>query len=868
MSHTALYGIAVFHHIGDVLCSTPIARQLKADDPCCRIVWYTSKAGEVAVRENPDIDELVVIDGDQYELDGLIPSLRTAQPWTRFFTPAAYMNYDAVPGGSIYNPRGTIFGLVKAGAKLHWTVPFIFPFRLTEGEKAEAATFWQGLPAGLKILVETDYRSEQSPWTDDWNLDLLAKLEHLKPVFVFTAKHRPPFFNDFHRQYSRSVWCDLPFRLNAELFNRCDAYVGVSSGISCLTFSDYCRTDVPRIEVTRGEHWGGAELEHHSELFLCYSRQKFHEALDQLAARLAGDAPVADLPANPVVTTARACGNCGGEELETYHTPEWRRCRGCLQVSRVSQPAPSEPLVTIDALGTALTSSPVGTYLRAELEPSTAEAVFVSGVLESLTDARQLFERIQFQLRARGTVTLAAKNREGVVASSRGSAWDQLRIGDTRTLFSPRSLKETLIQAGFVIERCETATLHADRTALLQVLQGAHPGANAEMIEALAAEVDRRGGGSTILITARKRGSYKGRTVATFSGVARSSMRTSKPEVTVVIPVGADPRFLRECLQSVCAQTFTKWRAVVVPDGLDSESNRRLSRTVTELSDARFQLLVSAGGGPDEARDVGAAAADTSWLLFLDSDDVLAPAALERLLQATGGVTEPLQVAMPCARQSGAGSRILQYAPPERNSILNGYPFPTAALIPRLLWLRARGWNRGLPRGTFAPNFWMSVLQLHARVTVVDEPLIAIRVGETDQLHRLAQQHWRHYLALTQIVHHQLFDDQSLRSALSFVRSAPESLVEELRDIAARFPGLPYPRLFLGVNYEGNRLFSEAQREYDMWRILAPAADQKRWEPLAPAAQNGPADRPSGVHVQAQAVKQQLEVSAGGLWGA
>jgi len=53
----SLYGIAIFHAIGDILNCTPIAKQLKLNEPDCTIVWITAKKYEF-ILEN----ELFIID--------------------------------------------------------------------------------------------------------------------------------------------------------------------------------------------------------------------------------------------------------------------------------------------------------------------------------------------------------------------------------------------------------------------------------------------------------------------------------------------------------------------------------------------------------------------------------------------------------------------------------------------------------------------------------------------------------------------------------------------------------------------------------------------------------------------------------------
>jgi hypothetical protein len=506
----AEYGIAVFHHIGDVLCCTPIAKQLKIDNPDCRISWFTSQAGEVALRENPYIDEIIVLDGDQYALDAQIPQLKALRNWTRFFTPAAYMNYEAIPGGSLLQPKGSIFGIVKAAPRLNWTVPFTFPFRLSAPEQEQARDYWRRLPPGLKILVETDYHSEQSPWTDAFNFDMLDALGDLDPVFVFTAKAQPPFFESFRQHHPRSFWCNLPFRLNAELFNLCDAFIGVSSGLSCLSFSEYCRRDVPQIEVTRGEHWGAADLGHVSEILLCYSRERFQSALANLRERLLGKPAVPDFELRS--SSVGGCPVCRELSCDRTVLPNALRCRSCGAVFRSDANLLPVSAATMDVLGQNQMSLTSTEFLQRSFTAECCREIFISSGLPRVRHLRQFVEKAAYVLAADGFLHLSAPNAEGLIAAS-GAVERYLSPADIFS-FTPKFLRELLIQSGFFIECCVTECPAECREEVLGILRGARPDLSAPELDALLDEVNRRGAGEVIKIAARKRGMYKGRVLA------------------------------------------------------------------------------------------------------------------------------------------------------------------------------------------------------------------------------------------------------------------------------------------------------------------------------------------------------------------
>ncbi|MEU6854205.1 CDP-glycerol glycerophosphotransferase family protein [Actinacidiphila alni] len=104
------------------------------------------------------------------------------------------------------------------------------------------------------------------------------------------------------------------------------------------------------------------------------------------------------------------------------------------------------------------------------------------------------------------------------------------------------------------------------------------------------------------------------------------------PRLTVVVPVYNVEQYLEECLRSIAAQTFTDLDVVMVDDG-STDAGPDLAQAFADR-DPRFRLVRQPNGGLGHARNTGARNADpgTSYLTFVDSDDVLPPRAYEKLV--------------------------------------------------------------------------------------------------------------------------------------------------------------------------------------------------------------------------------------------
>src|SRR3954453_20153701 len=103
------------------------------------------------------------------------------------------------------------------------------------------------------------------------------------------------------------------------------------------------------------------------------------------------------------------------------------------------------------------------------------------------------------------------------------------------------------------------------------------------------------------------------------------------PRVSVVVPIYNVEDYLEECLDSLAAQTFEDLEVVMVDD-----SSTDGSAAIAESFAARhprFRLVRrAANGGLSAARNTGIDAATGEFLAFVDSDDLVAPDAYEKLV--------------------------------------------------------------------------------------------------------------------------------------------------------------------------------------------------------------------------------------------
>ncbi len=100
--------------------------------------------------------------------------------------------------------------------------------------------------------------------------------------------------------------------------------------------------------------------------------------------------------------------------------------------------------------------------------------------------------------------------------------------------------------------------------------------------------------------------------------------------ISVVVPVYNAGPYLRQCLNSLAAQTYPHVEIILVDDG-SSDGSDQVCREYAER-DGRFQYVrLSANRGPSVARNVGVRQAAGAFISFVDADDYVEPGLLERL---------------------------------------------------------------------------------------------------------------------------------------------------------------------------------------------------------------------------------------------
>lgn len=200
--------------------------------------------------------------------------------------------------------------------------------------------------------------------------------------------------------------------------------------------------------------------------------------------------------------------------------------------------------------------------------------------------------------------------------------------------------------------------------------------------------------------------------------------------IDCVVPTHGRPRFLRECLESIAAQTLRPRRVTVVSDD-DDASGRVVEefRAAHEGFEVRYLARRGSAPGASASRNAGAETGDAPLLAFLDDDDLWEPRYLEA---ASARLTDGVDAVVTGIRRFPAPEADALRVPAVGlcpRDAFRSAPHVTGSsiVVRREVFDALHGFDSALPVQNDRDFFLRLLLSGH-RYDVVAEPLVRMRL--------------------------------------------------------------------------------------------------------------------------------------------
>lgn len=107
-------------------------------------------------------------------------------------------------------------------------------------------------------------------------------------------------------------------------------------------------------------------------------------------------------------------------------------------------------------------------------------------------------------------------------------------------------------------------------------------------------------------------------------------MQESKPLVSIIVPIYSRAVLIRETLQSIQAQSYQNWEAIIIDDGSTDGSYEVVEKCCKSESRIKLYKRQREPQGAPTCRNIGIEKSTGEFIIFLDSDDRMADNCIER----------------------------------------------------------------------------------------------------------------------------------------------------------------------------------------------------------------------------------------------
>lgn len=222
---------------------------------------------------------------------------------------------------------------------------------------------------------------------------------------------------------------------------------------------------------------------------------------------------------------------------------------------------------------------------------------------------------------------------------------------------------------------------------------------------------------------------------------------TESTKISVIVPIYKIERYLRQCIDSILAQTFTDFELLLIddesPDGCPAICDEYTKK------DARIRTFHKPNGGVASARNCGLDNAKCEWIMYIDGDDWIEPTYIEELYNAA--IKNDADIAICGFHFAYEDGRYIEEHPTlwdnNKSASLNQYIASTWTTVWGSIHKSSLYKDNGIrsPKNiTFCEDFHLMVRLCHfaKKVVSIDRPLYNYRQQSSSIMHSLNNKTW------------------------------------------------------------------------------------------------------------------------------
>lgn len=254
-----------------------------------------------------------------------------------------------------------------------------------------------------------------------------------------------------------------------------------------------------------------------------------------------------------------------------------------------------------------------------------------------------------------------------------------------------------------------------------------------------------------------------------------------KGKVSVIVPCYKQAEYLAETLESVLAQTYSKWECIIVNDGSPDNTEEVAHEFLAK--DNRFKYIWKENEGVSVARNTGIAASCGEFVFPLDADDIIAPTYLEIAVDYFLQFPKT-KIVYGKAEKFGKETGYWDLPVFDYEKFIWSNCIYNSAMYRRSDFDVTKGYNPNMVHGNEDWDFWLSLLKRDDVVYRIDEVLFYYRIKEVSRTTGLSKCFMSENLVQLCKNHPEIYDSYKERLVL-YTNKLQEMpiLIDELRRI-------------------------------------------------------------------------------------
>lgn len=227
--------------------------------------------------------------------------------------------------------------------------------------------------------------------------------------------------------------------------------------------------------------------------------------------------------------------------------------------------------------------------------------------------------------------------------------------------------------------------------------------------------------------------------------------------ISVIIPSYKYAHYLKECVDSVKAQTYPVHEIIVVSDG--SPDN-----TVEVCKELGVRCIEKENGGLSSARNVGIKEATGEYIMCLDADDKLLPGAIEEHMKMAD-----INVIAQCALMEFGDRYVVMVptTPTGLERIMQSNTIFCNAVFHKSMWEKVGGYDESetMRAGYEDWEFWIRLLEAGCIVRTSDFIALRYRMHEGQMTQATSHPNRQKLYKYIYDKHRELYEDRGLTVA-------------------------------------------------------------------------------------------------------